>query len=327
MTGLAHKKQLDIWGEKLQIWLDTTQEGESSSDKISRFWTGESSDVSEVIINDEFGQKEASSMVGLVPWILLRYSNWSMVPVENIVAVSRGTGTRIAVAIDNEIELNGVSHALGLGVDAVLVPSSLIAHAENFAEDRLETEKPEPSKGASLVYAEVTSVVSSGMGERACVDLTRRLEIGQGMAIGSVSSSLCLIHGETIESVFVPTRPFRVNAGAIHSYVLMADGKTKYLSELVSGDEVAILSKNGIEDSSTVGRVKIENRPLLMVRFSTSESEGQIILQQAETVRLVSSETDLISVTEIEIGDRILIISDNRFRHTGIAIDGDVVER
>jgi 3-dehydroquinate synthase II len=165
------------------------------------------------------------------------------------------------------------------------------------------------------------------MGERACVDLTRRLEIGQGMAIGSVSSSLCLIHGETIESVFVPTRPFRVNAGAIHSYVLMADGKTKYLSELVSGDEVAILSKNGIEDSSTVGRVKIENRPLLMVRFSTSESEGQIILQQAETVRLVSSETDLISVTEIEIGDRILIISDNRFRHTGIAIDGDVVER
>ena len=327
MTGLALKKQLDIWGEKLQIWLDTTQEGESSSDKISRFWTGESSDVSEVIINDEFGQKEASSMVGLVPWILLRYSNWSMVPMENIVAVSRGTGTRIAVAIDNEIELNGASHALGLGVDAVLVPSSLITHAENFAEDRLETEKSDPSKGVSLVDAEVTSVESSGMGERACVDLTRRLEIGQGMAIGSVSRSLCLIHGETIESDFVPTRPFRVNAGAIHSYVLMANGKTKYLSELVSGDEVAILSKNGIEVSSTVGRVKIENRPLLMVRFSTSESEGQIILQQAETVRLVSSEMDLISVTEIEIGDRILVIPDNRFRHTGIAIDGDVVEK
>ena len=327
MTGLALKKQLDIWGEKLQIWLDTTQEGESSSDKISRFWTGESSDVSEVIINDEFGQKEASSMVGLVPWILLRYSNWSMVPMENIVAVSRGTGTRIAVAIDNEIELNGASHALGLGVDAVLVPSSLITHAENFAKDRLETEKSDPSKGVSLVDAEVTSVESSGMGERACVDLTRRLEIGQGMAIGSVSRSLCLIHGETIESDFVPTRPFRVNAGAIHSYVLMANGKTKYLSELVSGDEVAILSKNGIEDSSTVGRVKIENRPLLMVRFSTSESEGQIILQQAETVRLVSSEMDLISVTEIEIGDRILVIPDNRFRHTGIAIDGDVVEK
>ena len=39
-------------------------------------------------------------------------------------------------------------------------------------------------------------------------------------------------------SGFVPPRPFRVNAGPVHAYVLMADGSTKYLSECRAGDEV-----------------------------------------------------------------------------------------
>ena len=57
------------------------------------------------------------SMIGLVPWILIRCPDWSMVPLENLVASSRGTGTRIAIAIAQEIDLNGVSYALGIGAD------------------------------------------------------------------------------------------------------------------------------------------------------------------------------------------------------------------
>ena len=76
------------------------------------------------------------------------------------------------------------------------------------------------------------------------------------MLIGSVSEILCLVHGETIPSEYVPSRPFRVNAGPVHSYILMADGKTKYLNELEAGNQVAIINSKGDERSASIGRIK-----------------------------------------------------------------------
>ena len=325
--GLTLTKLQGCWGEKLQIWLDTSTGIVSDSNLVSRTWPEESVDVSEVQIDDESGQQEAYSLIGMVPWVLVRCSNWKMVPLENLVAASRGTGTRIAVAIQKEIELVGAAFALGSGIDAVLVPSSLVAPAAKLSEENLEIEVPRRHSESSVAEAEVTSIDSVGVGERVCVDLTRRLKLGQGMVLGSNSGMLCMIHGETIFSEFVPTRPFRVNAGAIHSYVLMSDGKTKYLSELNSGDEVAIASEKGTYEKATIGRLKIEHRPLLMIRYSTLESEGQIVVQQAETVRMVSPEKEVISVTDLEPGDLISVIIDNRARHIGMAVDGGVVEK
>ena len=311
----------------MQVWLDSTQQGDSESEKISRRWYGSSSDVSEILIDDRATQAEAMSMIGLVPWILIRCPAWSMVPLENLVASSRGTGTRIAIAIAEEIDLNGVSYALGIGADAVLVPSGLISEAEKVAAGRLDLQQEAKVAEVSFIDAEVSGIETCGMGERVCIDLTRRLNIGQGMAIGSISSMLCLIHGETVESEYVPTRPFRVNAGSVHSYILMSDGSTKYLSELNSGDEVAVVSEDGICDIARIGRLKIENRPMVLLRYSNADLEGQIVLQQAETVRLVSPEGKLVSITEIRAGDRIAVISDTSFRHTGIAVEGKVIEK
>ena len=56
----------------MQVWLDSTQQGDSESEKISRRWYGSSSDVSEILIDDRATQDEAMSMIGLVPWILIR---------------------------------------------------------------------------------------------------------------------------------------------------------------------------------------------------------------------------------------------------------------
>ena len=172
------------------------------------------------------------------------------------------------------------------------------------------------------------SINSSGVGERVCIDLIERLEIGEGMVIGSTSSSLALVHGETIESEYVPSRPFRVNAGSIHSYVLMADKSTKYLSELSAGDEVAIISYSGKIRKSIIGRLKIEKRPFLIIRFkSKSGEDGQIILQQAETVRLVDTSGGVISVTDLEIDDEIIVRIENQMRHIGKSLDGEMNEK
>ena len=179
-----------------------------------------------------------------------------------------------------------------------------------------------------LSIATILSINSSGVGERVCIDLIERLKIGEGMVIGSNSSSLALVHGETIESEYVPSRPFRVNAGSIHSYVLMSDGSTKYLSELSAGDEVSVISHSGVFRKSIIGRLKIERRPFLIIRFrSMSGNEGQIMLQQAETVRLVNASGSIISVTNLEIGDEIIVRNDNQMRHIGNALDGEMREK
>ena len=248
-----------------------------------------------------------------------------MVPLENLVAASRGTSTRIAAAIDEEVELNGAAFALGGGVDALLVPSHLVDGAVTVLGDRWDKEEVEDPQVA-IEEARILSIEGAGVGERVCVDLTRRINDGQGMAVGSISGKLCLIHGETIQSEYVPTRPFRVNAGAIHSYALMADGKTKYLSELTSGDEVAILSSSGTQEKATVGRLKVETRHLLLIRFEVPSSQGQIVVQQAETVRLISPDGGAISVTNAKEDDKILVLTDKRSRHVGFALNAEVNE-
>ena len=310
----------------MQIWSESRDEGNSNSDVVSRFWTGFSSDVSEVQIDEPSDQEEAMSLIGLVPWILVRCSDWTMVPLENLVAASRGTSTRIAAAIDEEVELNGAAFALGGGVDAILVKSHLVNDAVGIIGGKWEKEDVQ-EKGAIVEEARVISIESIGVGERVCIDLTSRLNEGQGIATGSISRMLCIVHGETIPTEFIPTRPFRVNAGSIHSYALMADGTTKYLSELNAGDEIAILSSEGIVGNAVIGRLKIENRPLLIIRFRVGSEQGQVILQQAETVRLVAPEGGALPITSAASGNNISVMIDERVRHIGQPLEGRVKER
>ena len=288
-----------------------------------------------VNIDDVEGQDAAKSMVGMVSWVVLTTGDWQMIPLENIVAASQGTGTKLVARIDSKQAIRGAAFALETGVDGLLLPANdaeIWADAQIIAAERLASrsegeEISEESPG--MVEVEVFAIEDGGFGDRACVDLTSILDVGQGLLIGSSASALALIHGETLESEFVPPRPFRVNAGAVHAYVLMADGSTKYLSELVAGDLVAICDTKGIVGDATVGRVKIESRPFLIIRFRHKESEveGQTFVQQAETVRLISPNGEMPSVTSIQVGDSILAQVYSSARHIGQDVLSGVEER
>ena len=76
-----------------------------------------------------------------------------------------------------------------------------------------------------------------------------------------------------------------------------------------------------------MGRLKIEMRPLLVIRFEISGEEGQAVFQQAETVRFVSPKGTAVSVTDAKPGDSITVFTDDRVRHIGIALDGEMVEK
>ena len=130
----------------MEVWLNSEDGGSSSAEGGHRVWTGSASDVSEVVIDDNSSQNDALSLIGMVPWLLVRCSDWTMIPLENLVATSRDSGTRIAAAVNQEIDLNGIASALEHGVDAILVEFDLLETAILVA-----SEKP-PVLDLSLIH-------------------------------------------------------------------------------------------------------------------------------------------------------------------------------
>ncbi|MEN6609980.1 MAG: 3-dehydroquinate synthase II, partial [Methanoregulaceae archaeon] len=140
---------------------------------------------------------------------------------------------------------------------------------------------------------------------------------------------MLLVHAETLENPYVAPRPFRVNAGAVHAYVMGGDGRTPYLSDLRTGDHLTVIDARGNARDAVVGRVKIERRPLLLVE---AESEGaaakvSLVLQNAETIRLVAENGGAISVAQLKTGDRILGSAMSGGRHFGVAVKETILEK
>jgi 3-dehydroquinate synthase II len=289
-----------------------------------------------VILDGEASQNYARSLVGSVEWLVLEFSDWSMIPIENLLAACEGTPTKIAAVLSTPEQAQGAGFALQRGVEALVVSPSvkMLEAALIVKSQRLESEQIESDEEASfsakvgMGKLTITSVESGGTAERYCIDMTRLLKHGEGLLLGSSASSFLFVHGETVESEFVPTRPFRVNAGPPHAYVRMSNGNTKYLSELHTGDEILLTNTDGIQRSATIGRLKIEIRPMLLIKWlDENDKEGSMFLQQAETVRVVDLNNKTKSITALNEGDIVLGWCDVGARHIGASISSIVTER
>jgi len=289
-----------------------------------------------VILDGEASQNHARSLVGSVEWLVLEFSDWSMIPIENLLAACEGTPTKIAAVLSTPEQAQGAGFALQRGVEALVVSPSveMLEAALIVKSQRLESEQIESDEEASfsakvgMGKLTITSVESGGTAERYCIDMTRLLKHGEGLLLGSSASSFLFVHGETVESEFVPTRPFRVNAGPPHAYVRMSNGNTKYLSELHTGDEILLTNTDGIQRSATIGRLKIEIRPMLLIKWlDENDKEGSMFLQQAETVRVVDLNNKTKSITALNEGDIVLGWCDVGARHIGASISSIVTER
>jgi len=147
------------------------------------------------------------------------------------------------------------------------------------------------------------------------------------MLIGNTSSGFLLVHAETLENPYVAPRPFRVNAGAVHAYIMMPGGKTAYLSDLKIGDRVLVAGKDGQIVDAVVGRIKIERRPMLLVEAEYGSSRMSLILQNAETIRLVTKDGSARSVVDLCVGDQVLGCAEEGGRHFGVAIRESIIEK
>ena len=185
------------------------------------------------------------------------------------------------------------------------------------------------SKGDTipLEAAEIIEVRSAGMGDRVCVDTCTAMNAGEGMLVGNASSALFLVHAESISNPYVSPRPFRVNAGPVHAYTRVPGGKTKYLSELSAGDPVLVVDFKGVVTTGTVGRLKIEKRPLMLVTAAVGKREVTTILQNAETIRLTDPDGAAISVVNLAPGDKVLVAVEEGGRHFGMKIEETITEK
>jgi 3-dehydroquinate synthase II len=184
----------------------------------------------------------------------------------------------------------------------------------------------EQSPKLELREGKITVLRQLGLGDRVCIDTCSVLNIGEGMLIGNQSSCLFLIHSETLESEYAASRPFRVNAGPVHAYALMPDGTTRYLSELKGGDEALVVGTDGHTRRVVVGRTKVEMRPLLLIEADVDGERYSTIVQNAETIR-VYSKGKVVSVSNLRLGDTILLKIEKGGRHFGMHVEETIREK
>jgi len=250
--------------------------------------------------------------------VILECADWTVIPLENLIA----KGAKVIAQVRDLKEAQTAFGILEKGVDHVLFHSDDVIELKKV----LSWFRSEGDK-ISLQAAEIVEVRSVGMGDRVCVDTCTSMDMGQGILVGNSSSALFLIHAESISNPYVSPRPFRVNAGPVHSYTRIPNGKTKYLSELSSGDPVMIVDFKGNTTTGIVGRLKIEKRPLMLVKAVFKGKEMTSIVQNAETIRLTDPKGKAVSVVNLSPGDQVLVAMEEGGRHFGMKIEESIMEK
>ena len=187
-----------------------------------------------------------------VDYVIIDCRDWRVIPLENIIAKSRGK-TKLIAQVSTAEEAKLMLETLELGTDGVLLKTSDASELSRaVAYVKKENAKIQLTKG------KITSLKQIGTGARVCVDTCDFMQEGEGILVGSQSAGLFLVEAEVHENPYVQSRPFRVNAGGLPLYTLASMENTRYLSELKAGDEVLIVDRQGNVRTTNVGRAKIE---------------------------------------------------------------------
>ncbi len=254
-------------------------------------------------------------------FVIIDVDDWKIIPLENIIAALQKTKTEIFALAKSSSEVETLFSVLELGVDGVIIST-------DNEQDIQQINDLIHKISFNIEYAKILEIKDIGIGERVCIDTVSMLHEGEGMLVGNKSNFLFLVHNESIGSSFTSPRPFRVNAGAVHCYTVIPDGTTKYLSELESGSQVLVVNKKGTARTVSVGRSKIETRPLILFKAITDSNNeiGTIIVQNAETIRFLDKEGKILPVTHAKVGDEILVYSNRPTgRHFGMEVSDEYI--
>ncbi len=263
--------------------------------------------------------EEKAAAVPIDKIVVLKMLDWTIIPIENLLA---GREKNIIVQVENCQQAKLMTEILEKGVDGVLLNTTDINEIKKTAEVISAI-----SEKIELVEATVTAVKQLGMGDRSCLDTCTQMTLGQGMLVGNTATGFFLVHSESIDNPYVAARPFRVNAGAVHAYTLTPGKKTKYLADLKAGDQVMLVDSNGTSQTAYLGRNKIEKRPMMLIEAIADKTPITLVLQNAETIRLVNPNGNAVSVTKLNPGDKVLAHIEKSGRHFGMQVEETLIER
>lgn len=276
-----------------------------------------------VRIDDPEDQEAARALLGKVDILIVRTGDWTIIPLENLIAWAQESPTQLFAEVQTPEDAELALTTLETGVEGIVLatdkPATVHAAATHLS--------PTQDEALTLEPAQVDRIEDAGMGDRVCVDTTSLLNPEEGLLVGSQSGLLALVASEATEGGYVASRPFRVNAGAVHAYTLAPDGATRYLSEVQAGVPLLAVDRDGATRRVVTGRAKIERRPMLLIRVTIDGDAGTLVVQNAETIRLVTPE-GLTSVAQLDPGDTVLVHRPEATgRHFGQAIDETIEER
>lgn len=279
-------------------------------------------DVSSVRIESKEDEERVLSEAAGHDYVVVDAADWMIIPLENLIAQTENLLAEVETAEDAQVAVE----TLEKGVEGVLLTTDDLGEVREATERLKQTDEE-----FDLHPVEITSIRQMGMADRVCVDSATMMEEGQGMLVGNSSAGMFLVHAEVKESEYVASRPFRVNAGGVHAYIRTPGGKTKYLSEIRSGDEVLVVDEEGESEVAIVGRSKLERRPMMLIEGKLDGDEdaptAALLLQNAETINLTRPDGTPVSVVDLRPGDEVLAYFEEAGRHFGMEVDETIEER
>lgn len=252
-----------------------------------------------------------------VDWLAVDFQqDPSKIPLEILLAAADKAEGRL-VTIVHDLEDAAVTFGvLERGSEGVLLAAKQVGEASELI--RICHGQTTNLALEEMVIVGLTHV---GLGERVCVDTCSYFGKDEGILVGSFAKGMLLISAETHPLPYMATRPFRVNAAALHSYSLTPNNRTRYLAELGGGSELLAVNVKGDARRVVVGRIKMETRPLLRIQArSASGTEIDLVMQDDWHVRLLGPGGSVHNATELKPGDIVLGYSLSDQRHVGYPI-------
>ncbi|CFX77961.1 3-dehydroquinate synthase [Syntrophomonas zehnderi OL-4] len=245
------------------------------------------------------------------------------IPLELILARLQDNNTIIVREAPSFVDAEVAFGVLEKGSDAVLYSGDDITDIKKIIA-YLTEEKP---SHINLLPLRVTEVQHVGMGLRSCIDTTGLMTQDEGMLVGSTSGGGIFVCSETHYLPYMNLRPFRVNAGAVHSYIWMPNETAEYLTDLKAGSRVLCVNTSGEIRELTVGRIKTEVRPLLLIKGEADGRELNVIVQDDWHIRLMGADGKPKNATKIKPGDELLAYLCEPGRHVGIKVGETILEK
>lgn len=284
---------------------------------------GDSNLAAHVLVVDDPTLTLACSAAQSLPFTVVTFKDPTKIPLEIVIAAADKSPGQLICRADSIEEAKIILDVLEKGSEGILFAAREVGEVVELA-GLLQT----GIAPLMLTTLTVESIEHSGLGDRVCVDTCSYLNKNEGILVGSYSHGFILCSSETHPLPYMPTRPFRVNAGALQSYVLGEGNRTNYLSELGAGDTVLAVDTTGQARRVVVGRVKMESRPLLTIK--TRAEDGTLIslaVQDDWHVRVLGPGGSVHNVTELRPGDQLVGYLATDQRHVGWPVGEFCVEK